>query len=148
MDKLEDIVLFLDVDGVLNTHPETRGLMPTQLAELRKIIENCNPSVVVSSDWRHGEDRLQQIRDVLEGMKARFGGITPRVSDTADVGCKRAAEIAGWLAINALPDRFVILDDTTASEFGDLQEHVVQTNPQRGLVESDVVDAIKKLSQA
>lgn len=58
-------IIFLDIDGVLNTpaawigYGERRYFDPTAVALLRRLIEETGAKVVVSSVWRKGSDYLR-----------------------------------------------------------------------------------------
>lgn len=132
-------VLFLDVDGVLNSvlylqqaenmnHAEPNwapgmrydpALMidPTLVARLNAIIEGLDVDVVLSSSWRWAFS-IEQMRSFLtrRGFAGRLVDFTPSIG-------LRHTEIATWLAAHPV-DRFVILDDMKSA--GDtMDEHMV-----------------------
>ncbi len=71
-------VIFLDVDGVLNSSKTTRRTIDgytfvgsRQLKNLRQIIDTTGAKVVLSSDWRYGRDDPAWNRGYLE-LKMSF----------------------------------------------------------------------------
>lgn len=149
-------VLFLDIDGVLNSTdyymrdediPDTRPyplneIDPLAVDLLNKIIKATGSKVVVSSSWR-----------VLEGfdnLYERFGIQSPLCGKTPSIFGRRGKEILEYL--NSHPDieNYVILDDydfpDVELENEPLKSHFVQTNYNRGLTVENTEKAIKILT--
>lgn len=104
-------IIFLDIDGVLNSelfyrdrqkrkdwrtlpHLE-KQICKERLSWIYEIVDECNAKIVISSTWRH--DGLQAMKDNF----AYFGfnpdviiGCTPHYSHDQSV---RGNEIAGWI---------------------------------------------------
>eukprot|EP00445_Apocalathium_hangoei_P002614 CAMPEP_0203862548 /NCGR_PEP_ID=MMETSP0359-20131031/13648_1 /ASSEMBLY_ACC=CAM_ASM_000338 /TAXON_ID=268821 /ORGANISM="Scrippsiella Hangoei, Strain SHTV-5" /LENGTH=446 /DNA_ID=CAMNT_0050779949 /DNA_START=18 /DNA_END=1358 /DNA_ORIENTATION=- len=120
-------VLFLDVDGVLNSSTSDWSSMPAGapapldadlLARLRRLLRASGSRVVFSSAWRASPKAL----DALMGECRRAGikscvfvGQTPefRRSQHGQAAC-RVLEIASWLASNRIRlgvEQFAALDD-------------------------------------
>lgn len=120
-------VLFLDIDGVLNSRDffENRkgnitiddvpnfmanGLDKQALDNLQRIIEETNAKIVVSSTWRIGKDRTPEwFRRVFKEIN---GFDFPVIDKTPllDNRC-RGEEIKQWLENNKHVEQFVIIDD-------------------------------------
>lgn len=110
-------VLFLDVDGVLNTtESQIDGGMTNFTEEavsaVKTLVEEAAFNVVVSSTWR--ADSLPLLKKALEArgvgeLSARIVGGTPTFS--LDSGAGRGDEIDAWLYQNKFSGRMVILDD-------------------------------------
>ncbi|HEX2600072.1 MAG TPA: HAD domain-containing protein [Terriglobales bacterium] len=126
-------VLFLDIDGVLNSEAwyrarpdgiwtEEREIDPEALWILRAIVEMTDCSIVISSSWRIGR-HLDDFYRILPGLPVI--GMTP-VSRTNET---RGAEVREWLKGNPV-DRYAILDDN--SDFYDDQP-LVRTEWKIGL---------------
>ena len=126
-------VLFLDIDGVLNSdtdffelrkfgHPvnEIQGSKVINrgcLALLQQIIEDTDAKIVLSSTWRHH----YSLEDMHEMFTARdfslpfdvWHDITPTLSRgfSDDHTYHRGAEIRDYLDAHLEVEKFVILDD-------------------------------------
>jgi hypothetical protein len=126
-------VLFLDIDGVLNsgsfryTQPfgtlEIDMFDPTAVATLNDITRRWGLKLVISSSWRAMPDLAAVLGS--KGIEAEVIGVTP-----SEAG-PRGAEIAAWLAEHPEVTRFVILDDDC--DMGPLLDHLVQTDHRYGL---------------
>lgn len=109
-------VLFLDIDGVLNSR---RSLLafdayPQVLSKdaltkfdwvaiglIRKLCEETDCSIVLSSDWR----LTQKVIDVANAFDLPICGATGIIGDS------RGAEIAQWLAEHPDVTHYAIVDD-------------------------------------
>lgn len=144
-------VIFLDVDGVLNS-PDfqirrfvrgqgRRPIDPVCVEHLNALTARTKARIVVSSVWR--KMGLPAIRGVL-----RSHGVTaPIVSTTPDltyqsrrsglyVAVERGAEIQAWLdATRFAVESYVILDDD--ADMAHLLPRLVQTDYRTGLTASD-----------
>jgi hypothetical protein len=134
-------VIFLDIDGVLNTPREwgrrdAEAFAPRLVHRLHRIVGATGAHVVVSSTWR-----LHHMLDELRGytgLGARLVGATPFLP-----GLSRGLEIDVWLARHPDVGEFVILDDDA-----DMLPHLsrlVQTDYHHGLRPADVSEAIRRL---
>lgn len=108
-------VLFLDLDGVLNSHRSViafggmpRGVMDqarwdtVAVGLVRGLCEAGGISIVLSSSWRI----LHNFADVGAVLDLPIVGATPRL-----LGC-RGNEIAAWMIDHPEPiDAYAILDD-------------------------------------
>jgi HAD domain in Swiss Army Knife RNA repair proteins len=101
-------VIFLDIDGVLNTPStprptkESRTVDPVLLDRLNKLLQETNAVVVLTSTWRHEPSGLESARQ----LGVPFTDIVPDLRPRP-----RNAEIVAWL--NAHPEvmRYVVIDD-------------------------------------
>ena len=138
-------IVFLDVDGVLNTSATWGGYglhQPCVMALIR-LIERTGAKIVVSSTWRlHAYDMLIE-RLTEAGLPA--GTIIDRtphlISEYGRVrgAVPRGREIAAWLAGNPPVESFVILDDGDDMEH--LTPHLIRTSMERGLTDG-LVDRV------
>lgn len=149
-------VLFLDIDGVLNSEQSaiywnrqgkdngglSRGntyYCPIAVSNLQSILEEIpDLKIVVSSTWRLGEtvESMQELLFKSAGIeKHRVIGLTPALPG------ERGDEIQNWLD-NSSPsvERFVIVDDN--SDMGKLLPHLQQTSWRHGLLRKDTVAII------
>lgn len=151
-------LIFLDFDGVLNSHDwfqrrspcipdstralrEDRDICPDNMAQLNKLVATTGAEVIVSSAWRIGRT-LEGLRDILQrnGFRGTVTGVTPRLLT------QRGEEIQAWIDANCQQQdiAFVILDDD--SDMAHLKEHLVKTSMfQKGLCEQHTEEAILKL---
>lgn len=157
-----DNVLFLDVDGVLNSGPwlmkETKesqefhlrrdipqaatDIDPEAIARLQRIVDATGAKIVLSSSWRY----LYRPAKFIELLRAHnfvgdLIGATPLSEDVPGRKC-RGDEVALWLKEHSFLDikKFVILDDDES--FGDLEHRLVRTSFEHGLTDSNTEAAI------
>jgi len=148
--------LYLDIDGVLNSHdwferakPTDRRLGhldPDAVARVQRICDATDARITISSTWRLLHS-MSDIRGWLyeKGLRARVSSRTP---DRVDLG-SRGEEIEEHLKIAYLfpvqPLGIVILDDD--SDMGRLLPWLVKTTFRSGLTDEDVEKAIRKLRE-
>lgn len=158
-------VVFLDIDGVLNTK-EWQGRMtsdtlkdefgyafnPVAVANLTHIIDETGAEIVISSSWKfYGVAKLREMWK-NRNLPGTILDITPNtVSDEVllnanleeiELGVCRGNEIKEWLSRHKQKvSNYVIIDD-----FDDLlpeqEEHAVITNTFMGITEKDAEKAI------
>lgn len=158
-------VIFLDIDGVLNTHnyfmkqvENNNGKInsdfqlnfcPESLINLKKIVESTDAKIVISSTWRGSADVSYHspIRKYWKAIIKNLGsvglhnkiiGTTPLLEEPSI----RGREITEWLKNNKV-DNFVILDDD--DDMGTLKDHLSQCGLE-GITENVREKAIKILN--
>lgn len=152
-------VIFLDVDGVLNSatlwkrdKPKNSTYMSPELCVRFKGMLDRLPDVkiVVSSTWRMGfYNKIISMLSEYEVDSARFIGRTPNGckkipgSEHLYSSCERGEEIQEWLDENPGVESFVILDDN--SDMAHLMPHLVLTTWADGLQDKHVEEIIKRL---
>ncbi|CAO4181449.1 hypothetical protein EEDFHM_03924 [Methylorubrum populi] len=132
-------ILFLDVDGVLNTHAGwraghdgLRSLDPGPVARLNGLCARTGCRVVVSSTWRGGPYRGP------DGCRARLRALGVRVRfhrdwrTGRDRSRIRGREIAAWLAAHPEVTAYAIVDDD-GDMLPDQMPRLVQTGYELGL---------------
>ena len=156
-------VVFLDVDGVLNSVDDFSSTSPGEISKmtcevfdrplrlLKQIIDETDATVVISSSWRLTLSRKEEFsikklslydKLILKLNEYRIVpiGITPIFE-----GEKRGDEIRAWLKIHPDIINFVILDDDNdMCEF--TKTNLVQTTYEYGLREEHVKKAIEILN--
>lgn len=166
--KTASPLLFLDIDGVLNSHDwyHRRGkerrfhineLDPEACARLQDVCSQTSARIVITSTWRKIHSR-EWLRRLLRkrGVTAPIIGTTPDLwsrelegrVDWFSVG--RGLEIQWWLQTFMSPDELdtvhtAIVDDE--SDMGDLEGILVQTSINTGLtddVASRLVDQLRQ----
>lgn len=143
------IIIFLDIDGVLN-HVDTRyediplrrkngeklqvPVDPDCMTRLNRLIAQTGASIVISSSWRLFVS-LEELGSALFccGLVAGIVGETPNLGNGR---IDRGTEIAAWLARHPGVASFVILD--VCSDMGNLRSLLIQTDPFVGLDDRDV----------
>jgi hypothetical protein len=167
-------ILFLDIDGVLNSgdwfdrfeppagmaqwraweRASEAQIDPDAVARLNYIIEKTKALVVVSSVWRCNWD-LPTLTNILRrrGFEDRLFAATPElVSDPtpcplfADLHPRheRGTEIADWLGM-LLPDRPSFVILDDDNDMGGLTDRLVQTDHRHGLTKVEMERAIEML---
>lgn len=125
-------ILFLDVDGVLNSY-KTGGrysLKRNCLRRLQKIIDETQCKIVLSSTWRMDEYALKRLRRVLSYRDIKIFDTTPVL------GKYRGLEIAVWLDTHKDEiSKYAILDDDSSMEEWQLP-NFFQTDPEYGMTDT------------
>jgi hypothetical protein len=154
-------VLFLDVDGVLNSlnfftsgrrvkshdYDPRNQIDPEAVKLLTEIIDATGAKIVISSVWRYNH-RPGEMQVLLEefGCRCQVIGSTPRSTESH----ARGKEIDAWLTTSGYArrdpvERFAILDDDA-----DMEPHMkklVKTSNHCGLERSHVERVIELLGR-
>jgi hypothetical protein len=153
--------VFLDFDGVLNSHkfimnsvnhfraPSEKSyvitdhLDPEAIKKVNRILDETGANVVISTAWRKSYP-LERLREMLES-KGFTGCI---ISETKVIErVDRGVEIQDWLDINNVkPEQIVILDDMNPCCFEGLEHRLVNTSFYVGLLDKHVEEAIALLT--
>lgn len=148
-------VIFLDIDGVLNSDRYLRGreeagvvIDPSRMALLQRLVRATDAAVVLSSSWREHWD-ADPARCDASGAKIHeiFSAYGVTVADkTPSLAAGRVEEIRAWLAAHPAVERFAVLDDALLwADF--LDGHFVKTSSfYGGLDETDVARVIEILN--
>lgn len=157
-------VIFLDIDGVLNswgTKERLDGYIfiePSKVELLKQLVDRTGAKIVLSSTWRHGwsdlDDGVETIdarlfiglRDKLKEYGLEFSGYTPII----DFGQRwRGAEIKKWICEwqGELIESFVILDDLDVDYLHPFEDKVVGTSMMEGFLQEHVDLAVKILDK-
>ncbi len=159
-------VIFLDIDGVLNSSAwfksrpprvggewgdeenALRAFDPKAVTLLGELIDRTAASVVLSSSWRIGAGVARIERYLAHhGLRVRFVGLTP---DGSRMGTgervTRGTEIATWISDHAAQvDSIAILDDD--DDMGLLAPWLVHTQFELGLQREHVEQAAALLER-
>ncbi len=151
-------VLFLDIDGVLNStkwyderpdEPHLGRLSelatmidPDGVARINRIVEQTGCLLVLSSSWRC----MEPLALINRALKHR-GLSVPLIGATPSIGNPRGGEIAAWLnaALRGAEWTMAILDDDADME--PWMSCLVQTDGKVGIQDDDVDLAIYLLMQ-
>lgn len=150
--KTHKFILFLDIDGVLNStldptpnHPDDH-FNPDMITRLNCIMNVCpDINVILTSNWVHDGAPWDVIRDHMVRNGFAFGNrVIGQISKTFG---SRLHQITNWLDDNVAND-FIILDDkdpgfpTDIKVFDDVKKnHWFQTDEKIGLTD-DMTNAI------
>lgn len=141
-------VLFLDCDGVLNKigtkikQPNgVYGVEPRMAAQLKRIVDQTNCDIVLSSSWRKHNDCVEYLFSAIDpSVRRAVIGKTPVLE--GDV--VRGDEIQRWIDLNGGVKNFVILDDD--ADMGHLMPQLVQTDTFVGLTPELADKCIERLN--
>ncbi|MEZ7892772.1 MAG: HAD domain-containing protein [Candidatus Wallbacteria bacterium] len=118
-------VLFLDVDGVLNTSGKyfNKDLNPECLRELQRVITSTGADIIVSSQWRCHNYLMVFLNELIEGMGGKIVGKTQQIGLYQRIG-----EIENYLEYVQTPFRYAVIDDERKYFFeGDEKEILAST---------------------
>jgi len=150
-------VIFLDIDGVLNSSvydrqrtPKDGNIDKTRLVLVRELIEKTGAKIVLSSSWReHWKKNPDECDDIGKELISEFASEGLEIYDkTPKVGyLERSEEIRMWLKENPDVEGFVIFDDNSYG-WGELSDNFVQTNYRigRGLEQEHIEKALELLA--
>lgn len=154
-------ILFLDVDGVINT-TENQNLCPKMIKRLGHIIHETKCKVCLSTSWRTNESQKAKLFKELK-MKGNieidkiYVGDTPTIYDKPrayeikaflDSICEDLYTVIKWVAIDDMQldkpqfeSRKLILTECESL----MRNHFVLTDDQIGLTHDNAKDVIKLL---
>ena len=108
-------IIFLDIDGVLNSEKwyierfdknlypnlENHHLCefdPLTIEQLNLLTDKTNAKIVISSTWRMGRtiDELKKLFEEV-GIKGEIIGVTPHLTFNDGYGVERGNEIKRWI---------------------------------------------------
>jgi len=153
-------VIFLDIDGVLNTDRQIRindlkqindiDFDQQAMENLKMIIDQSKAKVVITSTWRiHQNENGYLWRELVRNFEACsidpeiMIDITP-VIDTIMKPEARELEILKWLDANRNVEKFVILDDQWS--MGTLNDHFIRCFSFNGITAEITEEAIEILN--
>lgn len=143
-------VLFLDFDGVLNSHGflrDHRGedeplLDPCCMAHLRDIIEQTDARIVLTTSWRrHWSAEKTALGDIGQHIDNTFAEYGLTVFDkTPDEHTRREENIRAYLTAHPDITTYAVLDDAFL-EADIVEGHFVRTSSLRGGLNADAAQA-------
>lgn len=144
-------IIFLDFNGVLDTHEEMDVINEVNLLRLKNIVDQTNSYVVITSSLKNGyyrtglmSSKLCELITRLEKENIKVLGFTPQAQS-------REEEIKKYLESNREVTNYCILDDDYYME--SLKENLVKLPSQMnknqvGLNEEYMNKAIKILKKS
>ena len=133
-------IIFLDIDGVLNSSDYRKRLGIQYFSEiidrrkmplLKNIVDATDAKIVLSTSWRkfwsEGESQLDPVGQYINDVFAENGltvySKTPVMEESG-----RNAEIKAWLDGKWYVDNYVILDDKDFSWSPELRTHFIRSD--------------------
>jgi hypothetical protein len=147
-------VIFLDIDGVLNTgafdlEAESSSIDRLLVARLRRVLAATGAKIVLCSSWRYlvleGAMTLSGFEYLLRthGMpKGCLVGLT--AADEA--GGDRGAQILRWVAEHGPLEAWAVLDDVELQLAEEHRRHV-RTRREEGLSDGDAEALVRILAE-
>lgn len=149
-------VIFLDIDGVLNSAAYDRertdrdgNIDVSRFALLKRIVDAADAQIVLSSSWReYWEPEDEKCDQIGKDLNCVFREAGLCIGDKTPVTGSRQEEISAWLNAHPHTENYVILDDAFGG-WGELEPHLVRTNSRigRGLEDRHVDAAIHILKR-
>ncbi|MBL4934143.1 hypothetical protein JK636_00055 [Clostridium sp. YIM B02515] len=147
-------VIFLDIDGVLNSEEFFRN-NPDKIIDrnsvriLKSIIDKTSAVIVMSSGWKLWfDDNMMPVHkysqclyDILTESDIKLFGKTPdftteEIREKKTFSLVKAKEISAWLSEHENASKYVVLDDLDLGD-EEIKQHLVRTNPIYGITETD-----------
>ncbi len=139
-------VIFLDIDGVLNTDKDRSRfgidyLDNSCLLQLKRIVQATNARIVLSSSWRKVFRDKNLIKDAFNSFDIPWNidDCTP-IHPGSDI-ITRASEICQWILHNPFIDKAVILDDFEII-ITDPNDSMFLTDDDNGGLTPDIADKV------
>ncbi|MDE7275615.1 MAG: hypothetical protein K2N98_01975 [Lachnospiraceae bacterium] len=162
-----DRVIFLDIDGVLNSNfwdaDHQKEIRDGVLIDIDKIqllgrlVRNTNAKIILHSGWRFWFDSdlkpLRKEADYLQRQLQQEGlviaGITPdhsteEIRKSKKFSFVKAGEILTWLREHKEVGQWIVIDDLDLHN-SEIEIHQLRTDPDIGLTAEDVDKAEKML---
>lgn len=156
-------VIFLDIDGVLNSEEffnrnQNEMIDRNNVDILKNIIYKTGAVIVISSGWKLWfDDNMmpkdgdsQCLYDILCEFNIKLFDKTPDFS-TEEIRTKKtfshvkSKEIIAWLSEHKNVDKYVVLDDLDLKN-EEINSHLVRTNAQVGITEDDAKSVLVMIS--
>lgn len=153
---MKDRVIFLDIDGVLNTKSYRESpdvdyyndfISDHNMRFLKRIVMATDAKIVLSSTWRtyYSRGKMQfdksgeYINRIFEKCGLKIFDKTPELNNDRDT------EISSWLEDNSYVNSYVIIDDFDFKWSDCHKKHLVKTDDEHGLNEETAEAAIQIL---
>lgn len=147
-------ILFLDLDGVLNTD-DFRDMFgelmnPFLVENLGEVVRKTDCKIVISSDWRHGS--LKTITDTMQclAFADRPGAGTVDliassiIGITPDLDCGRVGEILAWVKFSDVEIKNWVAVDDIELDLPDC--NFVKTDSTIGMDSKVVEEIVRKMN--
>lgn len=153
-------LIFLDIDGVLNSDNWTRryfrenfhyiaeidqDLDPRTLNIIDTLVDKTKGEIVLISSWRFDLENTKR-RLNFSGLKSKINYSLPIFPLESESGWSRGKLIFEFLKKNKC-ERYIILDDTDDELSNHGKERFIKIDPVTGITETDMNKAIKLLNE-
>lgn len=150
-------IIFLDVDGVLNTLftkdkiGKYTGIDNRKIPLLKELAESLNADIVLTSSWKEGwrkEDKDIQ-DDFANTLDERLAMYDLVIADrTYDSGENRGEGILNWISCHGPIPSYIILDDGKFDfRKTGIMKHLVQTSILGGLTDYQLRYVLKHMKK-
>ncbi|MBL4933127.1 HAD domain-containing protein [Clostridium paridis] len=155
-------VIFLDIDGVLNSEEffvnnKDQVIDKNRVSILKNIIDITGATIVMSSGWKlwfddnmmPQDDFSNSLYEVLCEFDIKLFGKTPDFSNEEIRTRKtfshvKAKEIMAWLNEHEDVDKYVVIDDLDMKD-EEINSHLVRINGKIGITEEDAKTVIEMI---
>lgn len=133
-------VIFLDIDGVLNTNSD-REILNDKLKLLSELVSKTGADVVLSSSWRYGWNKpeLNKPGTRIYRLKQLLKDNDIVIKETIGLDLTKSMQIKNYLNTNMISN-YIVLDDDPIDT-----DNLVQTNGDVGLTQLDCQKASQLL---
>ncbi len=157
-------VIFLDIDGVLNTYDTRKTVAGYNFVEdnlvqmLKQLVARTGAKLVLSSTWREGWAMIEHPEEfpkvsqadirLFEALREKLQEYGMELTDYTPIFGTRGQEIDYWLQHGAQEpvEAFVILDDMSGRELRPHSRYLVQTGMSSGLMQHHIEKAVAILN--
>ena len=165
-------ILFLDIDGVLNTERQHDHCVeaklayvdnfgyafdPVSVANLKMIVDETGADIVISSSWKFWGLSTMQKLWASRKLPGKIIDVTPNnVSDEMllsvdldlmELPAGKGSEIKEWLSTSGSQVTDYAIIDDLPDMLPEQQSHFVQTDPRIGITEEDAERIIEILTK-
>lgn len=161
-------ILFLDIDGVLNSNfwndshraeiSDGTLIDEEKIKLLAVLIKETGAEIILHSGWRFWFDaeckplctQAAKLTALLAKENLYISGVTPdltteEIRKTKKFSLVKADEILLWISLHNNVAEWVVLDDLDLHN-EQIRQHQVKTDPTIGLTPEDVKQAVKLLT--
>ena len=150
-------IIFLDIDGILNTSSDRR-INRNMVKRLSRLVKDTNSKVILHSGWRFWfNENMQPLNGQAKNLQEELwkegitlSGKTPDLSDedikkTQTFSKVKASEILSWLDRQSDIDSWVVLEDLDLKN-ETVKKHQIMPDPDTGLTDEDIDKAISLIT--
>lgn len=143
--NMDKKVIFLDIDGVLNTWEFIYRNGCAEIDDILvdivvNIVKATKAEIVLSSSWRLDENDKRIVFETFKKKNIDIADCTPWLSKNRCV--ERNEEIRAWIENNSV-DKFAIIDDTPDAN---IPGHYFRTDPNIGITIDIAEEVIRYLN--
>jgi len=157
--KQQNLILFLDIDGVMNTKnhlrrqarngkkPSRFDWCPVAAAHIKLLTEKLGARIVVTSTWRYEFGSFEELREIFEKNEINPDHVIGKTSSllNEDGPVTRGQEIRAWIEENnAQHDLHIILDDNDDG-ISERFLHFIQTSMEEGFAAQEKIKMALKI---